>query len=209
MGRLTRRIFGFFSGEWMLNFFAYTANGGGVVFSRTLWIAFWIYLPAFLVRTSLAPGRVFVFDLRQGLADIAETIPWLGAIIGSAYAALYTRYSSQWTYLAGLYNQISQTKASVPEPSEAQKAVLNAWIAGFIEDAEELHLATKPIFAAAIRHWLLDKNVCEWYVQHTAGGSKRLEALRKALDDRHEVANCAEVKKALKRLKKRDSSTMA
>jgi hypothetical protein len=207
MGRLTQRIFGFFSGEWMLDFPPYTANGGGIVFSRTLWIAFWIYLPAFLVMTSLSPGRVFVFDLRQGLADIADTIPWLGAIIGSTYAALYTRYSSQWTYLAGLYNQITQTKASVQNPCEAQKEVLTSWIAGFIEDAEDLHLATKPMFAPAIRNWLLDEYVCAWYEKHTAGGKDRLEALRQALAGKYKIANEAAVQKARKRLKRRDSAT--
>lgn len=69
-----------------------------------------------------------------------------GATFGATYAALYTRFSSQWTYLAGLYNQLMATQAHAPIDNDPERAgIYLAWEAAFIEDADDLHLSTKPI----------------------------------------------------------------
>ncbi len=52
------------------------------------------------------------------------------------------------------------------------------WKAGFLEDAEELHLATKPVFASVIKAWAEDKAVKEKFEQYTPGGKKRFDCLK-------------------------------
>lgn len=92
--------------------------------------------------------------------DGAET----PTILGATYAALYARFTSQWTYIANLYNQIKQAEveaagaqrnlpiASPPMPSDAA-FVMAQWKAGFIEDALAVHMATKPPIKGVIQAW--------------------------------------------------------
>ena len=103
----------------------------------------------------------------------------LAAFAGS-YTALYARFASQWEYLADLYNQIKAKQIDVavsdvrdelhalrqkvienpnqpPDDHFCNAAYLLAqWKAGFIEDAEKLHLAEKPPFAAVVSNWKSD-----------------------------------------------------
>lgn len=146
--------------------------------TRAAWLTFWIFGAAFLLKTSLAEGKTLDFDLRQGAADFAEIIPWLGAVFAGVYVALYTRFASQWNYLAALYNQIVEAQLAMPSdnPDDRQNA-LAAWKAGFIEDAEELHLATKSVFLVAVLHWGQDEEVAAQYAKNTVGGGARLEVL--------------------------------
>jgi len=177
-GRFVDRAVSFFAGEWILNWSHHTVNGGTVVATRTLWLTAWIYIPAFVLKTTLSGGKVPVFDFRQGLADIVDTLPWLAAIFGGIYAAFYTRFSSQWTYLACLYNQIMQAHVTLPiDDRESRMGALAAWKAGFIEDAEDLHLAAKPMFLVAVRQWGTDPLVAERYSKNTVGGRLRLKSL--------------------------------
>jgi hypothetical protein len=178
VGWIFDHLVSFFSGEWILNWTPYTANGGTVVTARTAWLSFWIYFAAFLLRTTLAEGKTDVIDMRQGIADFVETLPWLATIFGAVYIAFYSRFSSQWTYLANLYNQIVQTQISIPPDLREQNGDLIAsWKAGFIEDAEELHLAAKPMFLVAIRNWAAEPLVAQKYALNTVGGAARLNAL--------------------------------
>lgn len=53
------------------------------------------------------------------------------------------------------------------------------WKAGFAEDAEELHLATKKIFAQVIRTWLDKAEVKDAFIRYTEGGEDRYRNLMK------------------------------
>jgi hypothetical protein len=53
----------------------------------------------------MAVARDFGFLWHNG----ADSIGWIGAIFAAVYAALYARFASQWSYLAGVYNQMRQT----------------------------------------------------------------------------------------------------
>jgi hypothetical protein len=70
-----------------------------------------------------------------------------------------------------LYNQI---KAAEARP-EAKADVLGNWKAGFIEDADELHLALKPMFATLINHWAQEEEVKAAIVNYAPGGETRLK----------------------------------
>jgi hypothetical protein len=121
--------------------------------------------------------------VRQGAADFVEILPWLAAIFAGVYVALYTRFSSQWTYLANLFNQIVQAQLALPEkPHEAQLNTMASWKAAFIEDAEDLHLAAKPMFLVAVQDWGSDARVASRFVHNTVGGEQRLTALLKRLE---------------------------
>lgn len=104
-----------------------------------------------------------------------------GAFFAAAYTALYARFASQWTYVAGVYNQIMAAKVRGIPPDAAAISALNAWQAGFIEDAEDLHLATKPMFAGVVLSMLDEETgtVRAKFVEATAGGQARLEALER------------------------------
>jgi hypothetical protein len=98
-----------------------------------------------------------------------ETLPWIGAIFAFTYLALYTRFASQFNYLAGAYNQIVAVRAQIrgTAPTEAQSdpdnnVSIQAWEAGFVEDAQELHLATKKIFSTAV--WYMLDRSSPWFV---------------------------------------------
>lgn len=142
---------------------------------RSLWVTFWIYLPAFLLYTRFSDGKIGAFDLRQGAADLVTTLPWLATIFGAAYAAFYTRFSSQWTYLANLFNQIVQSQLMMPlDNLDDRQETLASWKAAFIEDAEDLHLAAKPMFLVAVLQWGSDELVAEKFASNTVDGAKRL-----------------------------------
>ncbi|HEX2451656.1 MAG TPA: hypothetical protein VHJ69_10965 [Gemmatimonadales bacterium] len=105
---------------------------------------------------------------------------WLGGILAAVYAALYARFAAQWTHLAGLYNQIKAAEVRAAESdTEKTKQALANWKAGFIEDADALHLATKPMFAVIIRHWLAEEVVRSEYLAYGLYGQQRLPQLEK------------------------------
>jgi hypothetical protein len=133
-----------------------------------------IYASALAMRNFVYPTRTWSFNMRELRTQLVETSPWLGPILGAAYASFYTRFSSQWTYLAALYNQIKQFECSKTPPSPECITELKA---AFIEDAEELHLARKPIFASTIWAWAKDEAVRTCFAQNAPGGKARLEAL--------------------------------
>jgi hypothetical protein len=88
-----------------------------------------------------------VFDKSQYFHDLPATLPWIGAIFGFTYVALYARFSSQFAYLAGVYNQIMATQAQIAgtAPTPAQQdpdsnEKIQIWMAGFVEDRLDLHL---------------------------------------------------------------------
>ena len=81
------------------------------------------------------------------------------ALFGATYAALYTRFSSQWTYLAGVYNQIKAAQARMDPTNEEARRAIAEWKAAFIQDSDALHLATKRLFAETVRAWGSEREV--------------------------------------------------
>jgi hypothetical protein len=111
---------------------------------------------------------------------LKNTLPWYGAIFAGVYAALYARFSSQWTYLAALYYQIKATEAQVVAGSTSSSKtgeIITSMKASFIEDADDLHLALKPMFAALIRTWSQDEKVKVEFVEYAPGGQLRFNSL--------------------------------
>jgi hypothetical protein len=134
-------------------------------------------------------------------------LPFAAGTFAFAYTALYARFASQWSYLANLYNQIMETKVQLgicppvrenktkhafiasaespsfdPKnsliPSDANRVEsLQTWQVGFIEDAEELHLATKPMFASVIQSMFRCPGIRERFSSDVAGGEPRLRLL--------------------------------
>jgi len=117
----------------------------------------------------------------------------LGAFIAALYAALYARFAAQWTYLAHLYNQISQTEArNISDPKA--EPVIAQWKAGFPEDAEELHLATKSLFASVLKRWGDDPQVKKSFMDNTPGGEDRFNALMQDVKNAYERHHAEMVK---------------
>lgn len=156
-------------------------NGGTAVFIRSSIISLGLYLTAIAFKSVIAPDAILQFDVMELRAIISETIPWFGAIFAGVYVALYSRFSSQWNYLASLYNQIMATSIQTPPDSATSQETLNLWQAAFIEDAEDLHLAYKPMFASIIQGMLKDDSIRECFEAHSPGGKNRLIKLEKRI----------------------------
>lgn len=181
-----------FAGEFFLKS---RPNGGTVVLRRALFVSFLLYTLAIGAKSRLAAGATWTFDFAVARALVAETIPWLGAIFAGVYVALYTRFASQWSYLAGLYNQIMQAQVeSAATPGEKAEC-LALWQAGFIEDAEDLHLSRKVMFAPIIANMLTNADVRKAYVEYAPGGEARLRKLELS------------VEKVMDRIRKRYAAT--
>ena len=152
-------------------------NGGTAVLLRSAILSLLIYMAAISLKSRITPGSTWQFDWTAFRSLVAETIPWFGAIFAGVYVALYSRFASQWNYLASLYNQIMATSVQSPPEGITSSAALRLWQAGFIEDAEDLHLAGKPMFASVIRSMLTKQQVREHFIAHAPGGAERLAKL--------------------------------
>lgn len=156
-------------------------NGGTAVLIRSTIISLCLYLMAIALKSRITPGTTWNFDPTAFRALIAETIPWFGAIFAGVYVALYSRFASQWNYLASLYNQIMQAAVENPPNGVSHESALRLWQAGFIEDAEDLHLAGKPMFASVIRSMLSKPETRAYFITHSPGGTERLSRLERRI----------------------------
>src|SRR5262249_54481309 len=120
------------------------------------------------------PTSAWVFDRQEFHRDIAEHFAWLGPIFAAVYAALYARFAAQWGYLSGTYNQIKAAEAS---KANASAAALASWKAGFIEDAELLHLSAKPPFCSVIATWGQEQMVKDAYTHNTPGSDQKFNGV--------------------------------
>jgi hypothetical protein len=144
-------------GEWW--FWSGRPNGGTVIFWRALQISLTVYLPALWLHSALSaecPNCDAAWVDFEHAAD--QSLPWLAAIFGAVWAGLYARFASQWTYLADEYNQIRHALSIRPKPTDENKQHSQMWRAGFIEDALDLHLATKPMFVPYLMRLLEDED---------------------------------------------------
>lgn len=180
--------------EWLLK---KQPNGGDIILLRAVLIAISVYLLVIGIKHGIDPTRITCFNIRELQLEVGATLPWFGAIFGAVYVALYARFSSQWSYLANLYNQIKAAEVAAlarlaekkPTNVSAKEVIqkLAEWKAGYIEDAEGLHLATKKSFAPIIWFWLRNKDVRNAYIHATPGGAERcqllIDAVKKVSED--------------------------
>jgi hypothetical protein len=156
------------SGEWLLNS-GRRPNGGTVVIQRSLFVTFWVMSVSLLVFNVVNPCGDCILSIKALRHQLIAVAPWTAGVFGGVYLALYTRFAAQWSYLANVYNQIKQAEALGVEDFDA----LAQWKAGFIEDAINLHLAKKPIFASAIGTWAQIPAVKRAFWDFTADGPVR------------------------------------
>ena len=168
-------------GEFILR---WIPNGGGVVVARSIWIGCVAFLCYIAVLERLAVGSSWHFSSEHLRAQVVANLSVGGAILAGAYAALYARFSSQWLYLAGLYNQIMAVQVQPSSATdEVHERMLAFWKAGFIEDAEAVHLATKPMYAAVIASMLRNERVRKAYVASTVAGEAGLKKLESRITE--------------------------
>lgn len=170
----------FLSGEWMLHHGR--PNGGDVVVFRTLWVGGLLIVVLAFVKASGSAGALLpaAWDAALTMMRAADG----PLVFGAVYLAFYARFTSQWTYMANLYNQIKQAEvtmlATAPAhalqqspaptgalPMTAAEAALAQWKAGFIEDALALHMATKPTIVGIIRAWYIEPAVQQAFAKYT------------------------------------------
>lgn len=173
MGRALKVV----SGEFLLDKWP---NGGEIVLLRSLLVSSLICLFVLPLKAYLSKETLLVFSLEQLKEDLGQMIPWFGAVFAGTYAAFYTRFSSQWTYLASLYNQMMEVCVTASEETRSSPAFVN-WQAAFIEDALDLHLARKPMFALAIAQMLEDPKIVKAFCASTKDGAQKIRGLESAL----------------------------
>jgi len=167
------KIFAFITGEFVLKSMP---NGGKAVIIRTLFVSGLIYIIAIALKSSTSPNSIFEFSLDQLCIEISATITWLGAIIAGTYAALYSRFSSQWSYLTGLYNQqISLSITLTDDQLNGENYV--RWQAAFIEDAVNLHLAEKSDFSTLIHEMIKEDKIKNILIETEHFGLEKFDAL--------------------------------
>ena len=153
-------VLSFPTSEWLLTC-CRLANGSSVIILRSLLTVLYVYLLGLLPYWTWDPS--------------AE---WYAVVFAGIYTALYARFASQWSYLAGLYNQIKNAETH----DGCLPGALADWKAGFIEDADELHLASKPLFASVIRVWGKKPCVEDCFVKHAPGGKARFDKLMEQVE---------------------------
>jgi hypothetical protein len=165
------------SAEWLLRL---RPNGGTAILIRSFWISAIIFGVYLSLENWLDPHRLWwTFSLHELHLQVSSSLHLIGPILAGVYAALYTRFASQWSYLASVYNQIKAAETRKDCNSEQ----LALWKAGFIEDAEELHLANKHHFASTIRAWGRERQVDAAFAENAPGGAERLAILLKKADE--------------------------
>ena len=172
-----KKIFRLINGEFLLDDHP---TGGGVIAFRSLWCSFFLFVAALSMYEMLNPNSTLVFSFNELRKVAYEEFEWFGAIFVAVYVALYTRFSAQWAYLAQLFNQITQSRAELPDQKNfkdkavsewAKKIKLTKqderyaiWMAGFVADAMEMHLERKGIFCECVYTMLDNKGVKEAFL---------------------------------------------
>jgi hypothetical protein len=167
------------SHEWLLTGLQW-GNGGDIILLRSVLVVGEIYLFITGIKTLIASPATLESALGFAWRDLRETVSWYAPTFAGVYASLYGRYAAQWSYLANVYNRIKETEARAL-PAELNQEALAQWKVGFIEDADDLHLATKPTFAGVIRAWR-EPAVELAFKHYTHDGERRWQALMQRID---------------------------
>ena len=142
------------------------SNSGSIIFLRSVIVSVYVFAFALWLRAIIDPETSWQPSLEEARISVRDGIPWLGAIFAAVYAGFYSRYASQWSYIAGLYNQIMAASAVTTVPEEENEALLN-WQAAFIEDCYHLHLDRKQVFAFVIKQMLGEEAVLKTFISCT------------------------------------------
>lgn len=152
----------------------YRWNGSPVVIKRAAWTGFVMFVVALGVEAGLKGefAAAWVTTPAQAwagvLARFGDRLPWLGAMLAGAYVGFQSRFSAQWTYLAGQFNAIQckvidlQTNAAV---GRANVPAMVEWKTSFVADAWHLHLARARTFRYVIYQWLSEPAVAREYAR--------------------------------------------
>lgn len=175
---LLNKVMTIMTGEFFLKFMP---NGGTAVLLRSAFVSLYLYLLTIAAKSFTNECAIFSFSLDQLRSEFNSTIPWLGAIFGGIYAALYSRFSSQWSYLADLYNQ-QLSAALTLSKDQLNSDNFAIWQAAFVEDAVCMHLATKPGFSNAILQMLNEEKIRKILEEDKHFGTNRVKQLIKSLE---------------------------
>ena len=172
------------SGEFLLK---HISNGGSSVIARTIFSGSIISLIVII-------AHYIVYLEVQSPFSIMRANGWqFCGIYAATYASFYARFVSQWTYLSNLYNQIKEAELNLSPSPKPPDALLH-WMAGFIEDAENLHLDTKSIFSTIIINWskkypdiekIYNAN-CSYAILDGETGNNNFQKLLKRIKDYHD-----------------------
>jgi predicted ABC-type exoprotein transport system permease subunit len=201
LGRLLYRVVWIVSGEFLLQWPERRANGGTIILVRSTLVSLIVYANAIILMELLDPAKEWRFSSVALRLAVKNTLPWFAAIFAGAYAVLYARFSSQWSYLASLYNLIKSTEAHAN--THGEDAIVSMKV-GFIEDADELHLALKQMYATLIKNWATDEKIRSEFATYAPGGEVRLNSL---LADVNRVTSAYEEYQTRKSLKAAGKST--
>jgi len=142
--KISRFILLILSNEWLLTKYD-IPNGGVVIIIRSFLSSLFLFIIFISLKNIVDPSKSWSFSFFDLRLQVMQLIPVYGILFGAIYTALYARFSSQWSYLASLYNSIKETEAL-----NGDEDILAEWKAGFIEDAENLHLACKSSFVSIV-----------------------------------------------------------
>jgi len=169
------------SGEWVFSERANRENGGTMVAVRATWTAAFMFAGGLGLHEWLGPYGNDPWTWSATVDVVRRNLGLFGTLWGAAYAAFYTRFASQWSYLAGVYNQIKVAEMRMASDDEEKQAParfhLAQWKAGFLEDVEDLHLAMKPMYCSLVGVWGNDPDVRVAYEREVVGGLVRLDEL--------------------------------
>jgi hypothetical protein len=148
-------------------------NGGNAVFFRSLIVTIEVLIFGYISWRTLDPDNSWSqLSWTTFRTDIVGLAKWAAGVFSGVYLAFYARFVSQWSYLANLYNQIKQVEVQGVQDQGA----LAQWKAGFIEDAMDLHMVTKPGTQSIIRAWGFGSDsppVYQAFIRHAHGGESR------------------------------------
>lgn len=168
--------------------FLWFPNSGGIVILRSLIASFCVLTIGFWGNSMIEAkfqGNFAPLDvLYHGLKNNGL---WYAYTFAAVYAALYARFSSQWQYLAGLYNDLMAKTVDLKGIEKDESGLLAIWWAAFIEDAEMMHLATNKTYGTPIKY-LLESNkhtVREVYSRSRKNGEAHLKELERRLRYHH------------------------
>lgn len=179
----------FCSGEWILK--ESGSNGGAVILLRSLFVAIVLTCLALALRNGIDPKLTEPASWSAFRIQLVEIAPWFSIATGAVYAALYARFSAQWSYLADVYNQIKQGELELAYTNKdclLGLKIIAEWKAGYIEDAHTLHLHAKDSVAAVVHHWGKDPIVSEAFIQATSGGKVRWDTIQLGASKAYEKA---------------------
>lgn len=167
-------------------------NGGSVIILRSLLVSAILFLFAIIVSEITHKNTIFPiqFSLNEFANVVHEKLEWLAALIGFCYLALYSRFASQWSYLADLYNRIMQSRADNADSNSfytydekkklsqlcQREQIYAYWMAGFIHDARDLHLSDKDSYKSVIESMLKLPGVSEALGEHDCSDSDSCES---------------------------------